>query len=232
MASRGPDDRGPLRERVPEPELMDTPEQARSYAAADFSDVNQGFVDRFRSEFPATVRGNVVDLGCGPADIPLRLVSALPELRLTAVDGASAMLRLARSALAAAARTVRPALVLARVPMLPFRRSTFDGCISNSLVHHLTDADAFWREIRRICRPGAPVLVMDLHRPPTTQAARDIVEGAAGEEDPILKRDFYNSLLAAFTVDEIRTQLGRTGLGHLGCETASARHWIVHGRLP
>ena len=34
-------------QRTPEPELMDAPEQARAYAEADFSEGNQGFVDRF-----------------------------------------------------------------------------------------------------------------------------------------------------------------------------------------
>ena len=38
--------------RVLEPELMDDPEQAQAYAAADFAEENQGFVDRFREYFP------------------------------------------------------------------------------------------------------------------------------------------------------------------------------------
>jgi SAM-dependent methyltransferase len=233
MAALSPletDDR--LLERIPEPELMDEPGQARAYAAADFADVNQGFVGRFRRDFPDQTKGRVVDLGCGPADIPLRLARALPGLEITALDGAGAMLRLGREAIAAEGAEGGVALVLARVPALPFRNGCFDACVSNAFFHHLREPEACWREIRRIGRRGAPVLVMDLFRPPTARAARQIVETAAGGEDPILKKDFYNSLLAAFTVGEVRAQLRRTGLAHLGCETASERHWLVSGRLP
>jgi trans-aconitate methyltransferase len=78
--------------RVLEPELMTDPDQAQAYAAADFATVNQGFVDRLRALFPALTRGHVVDLGCGPADIPIRLCRALPDVAVTGVDGSEAML--------------------------------------------------------------------------------------------------------------------------------------------
>ena len=47
--------------RVLEPELMDDAAQARAYAKADFSEENQGFVDRFRDYFPDYSDGFVPD---------------------------------------------------------------------------------------------------------------------------------------------------------------------------
>jgi hypothetical protein len=47
----------------------------------------------------------------------------------------------------------------------------------------------------------------------------------------LLRRDFYNSLLAAYRTDEVRAQLEIAGLGHLESETVSDRHFIVWGRL-
>lgn len=38
--------------RTLEPELMDDVAQALAYAKADFTEENQGFVDRFREYFP------------------------------------------------------------------------------------------------------------------------------------------------------------------------------------
>src|SRR5207247_8763883 len=73
-------------ERVLEPELMDDPEQARAYARADFEEENQGFVDRFVELYPEFKAGHVLDLGCGPADIPIRLARKLPKCRITRVD--------------------------------------------------------------------------------------------------------------------------------------------------
>ncbi|PIV81546.1 SAM-dependent methyltransferase, partial [bacterium CG17_big_fil_post_rev_8_21_14_2_50_64_8] len=58
--------------RTPEPEVMDDPKRAEAYAEADFSEVNQAFVDNFLSAFPECKGKRILDLGCGPADIPIR----------------------------------------------------------------------------------------------------------------------------------------------------------------
>ena len=82
-------------DRILEPELMDDPEQALVYAQADFEKENQGFVDRFREYFAEFTEGHILDLGCGPGDIPVRLAQALPSCRITAVDASEPMIRLA-----------------------------------------------------------------------------------------------------------------------------------------
>jgi ubiquinone/menaquinone biosynthesis C-methylase UbiE len=217
-------------ERLLEPELMEDPAQALAYALADFADVNQGFLERFRATFPKLSRGRVLDLGCGPADIPIRLARALPGIQVTAVDGSEVMLAHARKAVTEAGVAGRVRLLRARVPHLPLRPHAFDAVISNSLLHHLSDPLAFWREVVRVGRPGAALLAMDLFRPNSPERAREIVEAAAADEDPILKQDFFNSLLAAFTADEVRAQLA-AGLAHLDCRIVSERHWLVSGCL-
>ena len=224
-----PDDR--LDRRIPEPELMDEADQVEAYAAADFADVNQGFVDRFCQSFPERVRGTVVDLGCGPADIPLRLARAVPALEILAIDAARAMLEAGRRVLASRGAARRVRLLAARVPALPLRGGVVDACISNSSLHHLPEPVPFWREVRRIARPGAALFVMDLSRPVSRAGAREIVERYAGQESAILRRDFYNSLLAAFTVAEVRSQLAQSGLERCRCEAIDDRHWLVAGRI-
>jgi hypothetical protein len=72
---------------------------------------------------------------------------------------------------------------------------------------------------------------MDLFRPDSPERAREIVEAAAANEAHILKQDFYNSLLAAFTLDEVRAQLAST-LPQLDCRIVSERHWLASGHLP
>lgn len=205
---------------------MDLPAQALAYARADFRDVNTGFVREFLARFP-DLGPRIIDVGCGPADIPSRLSDAAPGVVVIGVDASLAMLSLARQAIGA-----RPvALVGARLPDLPFPRASLDAVISNSLLHHLPDPAIFWREARRLARPGAALHVMDLYRPVSVAQARQIVEAAAGDAGPILKEDFFNSLLAAFTVDEVRAQLADAGLPHLPCRIVSERHWLVSGRL-
>jgi len=204
---------------------MDEAEQARAYADADFAEVNQRFVAGFRDAFPDFDTGTIVDLGCGPADIPARLASALCDVRIVGVDAARAMLRLARP-------RVRVDLVAARLSDLPVRGAAFDACLSNSLVHHLPDPRLFWRTVRVVSKPRAPIFVMDLARPSTREAAREIVLREAGNERAILQRDFFNSLLAAFTTAEVRAQLEEAGLRAFSCDLVSDRHWRVAGRNP
>src|SRR5687768_8520884 len=103
-------------DRTPEPELMDDSEQAEAYAIADFAEVNQRFVDLFRAQFPSFARGSIVDLGCGPADIPIRLCRALPGVRVTGVDGAAAMLEQAARAVRSAELESRIALTCGVLP--------------------------------------------------------------------------------------------------------------------
>jgi hypothetical protein len=54
---------------------------------------------------------------------------------------------------------------------------------------------------------------------------------AAGEPE-VLRRDFYNSLLAAFTIEEIQVQLTGAGLSGLAARSVSDRHVVISGRMP
>jgi SAM-dependent methyltransferase len=215
--------------RVLEPELMVDPEQAQAYASADFATVNQGFVDRFRALFPVFARGHVADLGCGPADIPIRLCRALPGVSVTGVDGSEAMLDPGRAAVVAAGLASRVRLRCARLPGIERPAAGYDAIVSNSLAHHLPDPAVLWREIARIGAPGAPVLVADLHRPESAERAGEIVESYSGAEPEVLKRDFFHSLCAAFTLPEVRAQLADAGLGGFRAEMISDRHWAAWG---
>ncbi|MBI3505215.1 MAG: class I SAM-dependent methyltransferase [Proteobacteria bacterium] len=219
--------------RTMEPEVMDNEANAKAYARADFSKVNQDFVDRLLEAHPDLRRApaSIVDLGCGPADIPRRLALAAPRARVVAVDASERMLELGRRALKASPVAAQVKLVLGRLPDVMLPPKSFDAVISNSLVHHLPDPSVFWSSAAQLAKDGGAVYVMDLFRPESDLKAREIVETAAKDEDPILKEDFYNSLLAAFTLDEVRAQLANAGLSRLRAEYASERHWLVSGRL-
>lgn len=216
-------------ERVLEPELMEDVAQSRAYAAADFSTSNQLFVDLVVGRFPDARR--IVDLGCGPGDIDIRLARAAPAAAVTAVDGSEPMLALACEATRDSGFADRIRFVRGLIPGLPLDAHTFDAVLSKDLLHHLPNPAALWSEIVRLAQPGAAVCVMDLIRPDTAEDARHIVATVAVKEAPILQADFFNSLCAAFTIDEIREQLRACGLD-LRVERAGERHFLVHGVLP
>ncbi len=209
---------------------MDDPAQAAAYAQADFSNENQGFVDRFAEYFPDWSAGHVVDLGCGPGDIPIRFARAFPSAWVTAVDLSQPMIDLAAKAVAAAVMDGRVTLRCESIQAVTLPEPA-EAVISNSLVHHVPNPLQFWFHLKRLAGPGAKVLVMDLLRPDTPEEARAIVERYAAQADPILKRDFYQSLLAAFTEDEIAAQLAHMNLSRLMIDVIDDRHWVVGGHV-
>src|SRR3989338_4731351 len=71
---------------------------------------------------------------------------------------------------------------------------------------------------------------MDLLRPDNQDKARELVQQYAADDSPILQKDFYNSLLAAYNVEEVGQQLNAAGLGYLTTEIVSDRHVSVWGR--
>lgn len=218
-------------ERVPEPELMDEPAQALAYARADFSEPHDAFVARFRRCFPDFAGGAVLDLGCGPADITIRFARAYPQAQMTGIDGAAAMLELGRQAVTAAGLAARIRLTEVRLPTADLEGSSYQVVISNSLLHHLAQPAVLWHAVRAAAAPGAAVFLMDLLRPPSPEGAAALVALHAAAAPEVLRRDFFNSLLAAFRPDEVREQLAAAGLSGIRVEVASDRHLIAYGRL-
>ena len=214
-------------ERIPEPEVMEDEEQAIAYARADFSSSNQAFVDGLLDEGSRKL-ARVLDIGCGPADIAIRLVRATPSIHVTAVDASEAMVRLARETVREAGLDEQIAVARGQIPGLHVPNESFDAIVSKDLLHHLPDPMVFWEEAKRLGGPGTLVYVMDLFRPETQEAARDIVESVSGGEPEILQRDFYNSLLAAFTLEEIEDQLRLAGL-EFKVAAVSERHMCIRG---
>jgi ubiquinone/menaquinone biosynthesis C-methylase UbiE len=216
-------------ERILEPELMDDEQQSVAYAQADFSTSNQFFVDSLVRDFPTHLR-DIVDIGCGPADVVIRLARAAPDAAITALDGSAPMIALGRAAARAAGVDDRLVLLHTRIPGPPPAPHAFDAVLSKDLLHHLPDPQILWNEVKRVGRPGAAVYVMDLVRPDSEDTARSMIEQGAGSEDPILQRDFYNSLLAAFSIEEVRAQLSAAGLA-MTVAPAGVRHMLIKGVL-
>ena len=219
--------------RTPEPELMDSAEQVEAYAGADFAASNQMFVDMLAAHFarrPGPARGRLIDLGCGPGDICIRLASALPGWIIDGVDAGPNMLATARRSVDNLGLGDRIRFVLARLPDADLPRHAYDCIVSNSLLHHLPDPEVLWQAIGDLAVSGARVQVMDLDRPESARDVRALVEHYAAGEPGVLLTDFENSLHAAWRVDEVRAQLERAGLA-LKCERVSDRHWMVSGRL-
>ena len=215
-------------QRTPEPELMTDAEQVAAYAGADFEAPHSRYVELLRERLPRLPRaGTAVDIGSGPGDITCRLARALPQWQLLGLDGSEPMLEYAREAARRMGLESRVQFHLCRLPSASAPEVGYDLLCSNSLLHHLAEPMHLWQAVLRWSKPESAVFVMDLMRPSSEAAARQLVEEYSSNEPEVLRRDFYNSLLAAYRPDEIREQLDRAGLNRLRVEVVSDRHWLV-----
>lgn len=221
-------------QRILEPELMNEEEQARAYAAADFEEPHSHFIELFQAAFPGLdVTGFALDLGCGPGDIARRFARAFPACTVHGVDGAEAMLRCGQQIIERDREVhERVELVRGYLPGATLPRDSYDAVISNSLLHHLPDPAILWKAISAHAAPGAPVFIMDLARPQNREEACRLADVYMPGEPEILRRDFFNSLLASFTVEEVRDQLRQASLDYFSLELASDRHLAAWCRMP
>ncbi len=212
-------------ERIIESELMTDAEQARAYTQADFESAHGRYPLLFLERFPnCTPTGHALDLGCGPGDVTRRFAAALPGWSFDAVDGSPAMLAEARKR-----PNQRINYIDGVVPGASIPRARYDLVLSSSLLHHLHDPAVLWKTVRQHTGPGSMIFIVDLCRPDSPETARRLVEQYSTGEPDILRRDFYNSLLAAFAPEEVCGQLNQAGLPELRVEVISDRHLAVWG---
>jgi len=211
---------------------MDSEAQTRAYAEADFNESNTLFVDKFGDFFTdCASSGSMADLGCGPGDISIRMAVQYPGWKVTGLDAGPNMLKLARQRLGREKLDDRVQFRHSYLPDDSLPAASFDAIISNSLLHHLPQPKILWQSVLHLAKPGAAVQVMDLLRPDTEQEAQRLVAVYAADAPAVLQEDFYHSLLAAYTPEEVNQQLLAAGLDRLKIEISSDRHWIVRGRV-
>jgi ubiquinone/menaquinone biosynthesis C-methylase UbiE len=214
--------------RVLEPELMEDEAQVRAYAEADFEIPHSQFIERlqvFVNE--PDFSGTALDLGCGPGDISRRFVQAYPLSEVYAVDGSAAMINYGKLSITDELKS-RIKFIHGLLPYVSLPQASYGIIFSNSLLHHLPDPMVLWDVIKKYAVPGTRIVVMDLLRPDSIDEALAMVQAYAADEPDILKRDFYQSLLAAFRMEEIAGQIAQAGLD-LNIEQISDRHVFITG---
>ena len=207
--------------RVPEPEVMDSAEEAAAYDAMDHGAVNAAFAEDFLA-FAGTP-GEVLDLGCGTGWIPVEIARRC-DAGVVALDASAEMLVVAGRNAGPFGGRVR--LLLASASKLPFADRSVGAVVSNSLVHHLHDPLPALREVARVLRPGGVVFIRDLYRPDTPAEVDRLVDRYTAGETPLARHLFAISLPASFTVDEVRELAAAAGLDAKVAMT-SDRHWTL-----
>ena len=206
-----------------EPEVMDTPEEARDYDSMDHSTVNELFAGDFRAFWNG--EAPILDVGTGTAQIPIELCRQDARARVTGVDLSREMLKVGHANVASAGLPERIVLELVDAKGLPYADGSFAAVMSNSIVHHIPDPKPAIAEMIRVCKPGGTIFVRDLMRPETEELRQHLVSTHAAGANDHQRQLFADSLHAALTLDEVRSIVAGLGYDPADVRATSDRHW-------
>jgi len=232
-----------LLERVLEPEVMDSPDEALAYDSMDHDDVNRKFVDDMLTAIAAQVDTlpaeptrddegvflDFLDLGTGTAQIPIELCERDERFRCLAIDMAESMLEIGRRNLEMAHFADRVVLELEDAKSLPYEADRFSVVFSNSIIHHIPEPAHAIAEAVRVTKPGGMLFFRDLIRPPDDAAVKRLVYTYARNETDEQRQLLDASLRAALSLQEVRDLVSANGFDPHGVTTTSDRHWTWVG---
>lgn len=213
-------------ERVLEPEVMDSLEEAIEYDAMDFTEVNSAFAQEAIALGPSE-QGVVLDAGTGTGRIPIIMCQMRHNWQVIAIDLAASMLQIAAHHVQEAGLQEQIRLELVDVKHMPYGDRQFDLVVSNSLVHHLPNPLSFFQELKRVLKPNGGIFIRDLFRPRDEATMNALVDSIGAEYNEHQKKLFRDSLHAALTIDEVRNLLAEVGLSRVEVYQSSDRHWTV-----
>lgn len=195
--------------RTPEPEVMESAEEAEVYASA----AAQRYLDALDNTLVEMVArlafasGRLLDVGCGPGNIALKLARRFPQMSVVGVDYAANMVRAARAGAAAAqGLSGRAEFFSGDAKKLPFQDGSFDWVLSNSVLHHLHDPIAMLNEMGRVMKPQGVALLRDLRRPGRLAFPLH-VRWYGRHYSGLMKRLYTDSVRAAYTGAELARML-------------------------
>ena len=209
--------------RTPEPELMQIPSQVRAYADADFSRSDSMVVkslEKYLKKVGRTLNKNdlIFDMACGPGNIAERIAKNWPFVNVVGIDGSKEMLNEAENKLSENFMK-NLSYELIDINSIALGEIHFpsnaDVLVSNSALHHFHDPYSFWGALKKLGKTKCIHIHRDLIRPTSLEKAFQIKEKHLSSSPEILKNDFYASLKASFTVEEVSQQLFDAGLSQL-----------------
>jgi len=127
--------------------------------------VDEAWRRRAIRELAAPRGGRVADLCCGTGDLVFHLLKTDPALEVTGVDFTVPMLDGARARARREDPGGRAAFVEGDVTGLPFADASFDGATMGFSMRNVVDVVGTLREARRILRPGARFVNLDVTKP-------------------------------------------------------------------
>lgn len=241
--------------RVLEPAPEDPALDAVAYKAMDHRQVNTAFVDDLL--VGGKVGPRVIDLGCGPAEIPLILSKRFRDaedagelsqlnfadgrLEIMAVDFSVEMLESAQFEIEL--EGMQDFIHLQQIDLTDpeaLQEDLAQTILSNTVLHHLPDPITAIQVAVRALMPGGRLFIRDLFRPDSEAEIERLVELHGGGADSGVdvppeyapSQLLRQSLWAGLTLQEAREMVGRVGIPEEAIQMTSDRHWTLDWTMP
>jgi len=159
--------------------------------------------------------GAVLDAGCGPGDLALRLAELRPGLTVWGIDISADMIRLATRRALSTPQAPRLRFERADVAALPLPDASLEAAVSSIAFHHWRRPGVALAELWRVLKPGGFATIVDLDRDMDRAAIRSAVRRwgrkmyflhVAKRIEPFYSRGRLEPLLAASPFEHWRVE--------------------------
>ena len=230
-------------ERIPEPELMEKKEQVISYDEADFLEGELNLINQinhylFINNISLDKKDLIVDLGCGPGNISEKLAIKWPNTEVVGIDGSKEMILRAEynkeiSTNQKKLKNLR--YICSDIKDIKLTNSLLKKkislLVSNSLIHHITHLEDFFKTIRSLSSDFTVNFHKDLKRPLDEKSALELKAQCAIKYNEILTNDYYASLRASYTYKELKNFTLENKLSSLDVFEDGDKYLIVYGNV-
>jgi len=217
-----------MMDRQPERPEWDTWEDAGAIDRMENPERVAAFALRAVELAPSS--GMVLDFGSGTARGTIGILRENLNLQLIVTDISLNRLKIAETNIADADVNHKAWIRHITPDSLPFPDGVFDMVISDGFLHRFSAPGAILKELRRVCKPGAGLLIRDWLRP-----------GAGDEEEEWMRafrpglEDYQVQLLrralrASFTLNEVSDLVRDAGFADAEILRSEECRWTVGRR--
>lgn len=108
----------------------------------------------------------IADLGAGTGDMAFSAIkSTHGKIRVVGLDFSLNMLQIAQSKTAQQSFSSAATWVQGSAMASPFKAEAFDGAMSAFVLRNVSDLESFFTEARRVLKPGAKLVTLDMFPP-------------------------------------------------------------------
>ena len=230
-------------ERIPEAELMKKKEQVISYDEADFSEGEVNLINQInhylmKKNIALNEKDLIVDLGCGPGNISEKLAIKWPNTEVVGVDGSNEMILRAKynKEISTNKKNLKNLRYICcdikDIKLVnSFLKKKISLLVSNSLIHHITHLEDFFKTIRSLSSDFTINFHKDLKRPPNEKSAMHLKAQCSKKYNEILTNDYYSSLRASYTFKELKNFTLENHLSSLEVFEDGDKYLIVYGNV-